>query len=285
MNQKRRNPKTKKDNPVDYSGTNYLNQPICSPFISSGFVSQPIPPMPISAQPMIQPTFQYQPQIQTPQVGLFPPQMIEKDFTKRTEKIAVLNYCYENPRIEFDCDIMLVELIKLLNILSFNTEYCCSGHMEDAFLSFYIRFDSIGNDVLDDFISFVRMTDDLYLEKEIEFVPENTGSGCHYVQLTDPIDDDIDAAIKLVFKGKTIDDFDELLKQGLINKYYTIRHKITKEFEAGTFVDVRDYAEKFRDRNYERVKRAISNFTDKLYIYLSYKLNPKQVEEANRRLS
>lgn len=264
MNQKRRNPKTKKDNNTAdtmLGGTNpYAQPPICAPFGTRFVTPQIITP------------------IITPTGGMI-------DFTKRVEKISVLNYCYENPRIEFDCDIMLVELIKLLNILDFNTEYCCSGHMEDAFLSFYIRFDSIGDDVLDDFTSFVRMVSDFYLEKEIEFVPENTGSGCHYVQLTDPIDDDIDAAIKLVFKGKTIDDFDELLKHGLINKYYTIRHKITKEFEAGTFADVREYAEKFRDRNYERVKKAIKDFTDKLYIYLSYKLNPKRVEETNRKLS
>lgn len=41
---------------------------------------------------------------------------------------------------DIEIDILLVDLIEKLNNNGFKTEYCCSGHEDEAYTTFYIRF-------------------------------------------------------------------------------------------------------------------------------------------------
>lgn len=60
--------------------------------------------------------------------------------TKDISKLKVL-YCINNKLVEID--FLIYDLVKVLNEHGITTLYSCSGHEDDAFEGFYIRFDKL----------------------------------------------------------------------------------------------------------------------------------------------
>lgn len=60
--------------------------------------------------------------------------------TKDISKLKVL-YCIDNEIVKID--FLIYDLIKVLNEHGITTLYSCSGHEDDAFEGFYIRFDKL----------------------------------------------------------------------------------------------------------------------------------------------
>lgn len=131
----------------------------------------------------------------------------------------------EQMMISVDCCI--ADLIEKLNNHGFYTEYCCSGHEEDAFLSMYIKFcsiDSTRESMLRDFVT--NFIDELYVEDDYE-ISTTVDISCNYVQLTDPTPEEMQMALKIVFRDRINDE--ELVKRD-ISHNITIRAQCCKDY-------------------------------------------------------
>ena len=147
------------------------------------------------------------------------------DETKNQRDITITQND-EPMMISVDCCI--ADLIVKLNKKGFYTEYCCSGHEEDAFMSMYIKFnpiDSKHESLIRTFIN--NYVDELYVEDDYEIGTTSADISSNYVQLTDPTPEEMQMALKLVFRDRINDE--ELVKQDT-------RHNITIRAKCG-----RDY--------------------------------------------
>lgn len=128
--------------------------------------------------------------------------------------------------ISVDCCI--ADLIVKLNSKCFYTEYCCSGHEEDAFLSMYIKFypmDSLYESIIRAFVT--NYIDELYVEDNYEIGTTSAEISSNYVQLTDPTPQEIIMAKQIVFRDRINDE--ELVKQDTSHNI-TIRAQCAKDY-------------------------------------------------------
>jgi hypothetical protein len=147
------------------------------------------------------------------------------DETKNQRDI-IITQNDEQMTISVDCCI--ADLIIKLNKKGFYTEYCCSGHEEDAFLSMYIKFypmDSIHESILRIFVT--NYVDELYVEDNYEIGTTSADISSNYVQLTDPTPEEMQMALKLVFRDRINDE--KLIKQDT-NHNITIRARCSKDY-------------------------------------------------------
>jgi len=147
------------------------------------------------------------------------------DETKNQRDI-IITQNDEQMTISVDCCI--ADLIIKLNKKGFYTEYCCSGHEEDAFLSMYIKFypmDSIHESILRIFVT--NYVDELYIEDNYEIGTTSADISSNYVQLTDPTPEEMQMALKLVFRDRINDE--KLIKQDT-NHNITIRACCSKDY-------------------------------------------------------
>lgn len=147
------------------------------------------------------------------------------DETKNQKDIIITQ---NDEQIMISVDCCIADLIIKLNNHGFYTEYCCSGHEEDAFLSMYIKFypmDSIHESILRIFVT--NYVDELYIEDNYEIGTTSADISSNYVQLTDPTPEEMQMALKLVFRDRINDE--KLIKQDT-NHNITIRACCSKDY-------------------------------------------------------
>ena len=147
------------------------------------------------------------------------------DETKNQRDI-IITQNDEQMMISVDCCI--ADLIVKLNKKGFYTEYCCSGHEEDAFMTMYIKFnpmDSKHESLIRTFIN--NYVDALYVEDDYEIGTTSADISSNYVQLTDPTPEEMQMALKLVFRDRINDE--ELVKQDTRHNI-TIRAKCSRDY-------------------------------------------------------
>ncbi len=128
--------------------------------------------------------------------------------------------------ISVDCYI--ADLIIKLNNHGFYTEYCCSGHEEDAFMSMYIKFnpiDSKHESLIKTFIN--NYVDELYIEDDYEIGITSADISSNYIHLTDPTPEEMQMALKIVFRDRINDE--ELVKQDTRHNI-TIRAQCSRDY-------------------------------------------------------
>lgn len=196
-----------------------------------------------------------------------------EDFSKETKRITIFGY---NGEETFDCDIMMADLIEALNYAGFYTEYCCSGHKEDAHISFYIKFEVLSNEKQKALEEIINSTDDVFFVRETEISP-CTEYGRHYVQLrNNPTEEELRLAFKLVYGT-------ENPPQHVINRdvysYIILNHNIRKDYDnleiAFDEDGIRDcynatinFINKVYKDNLARVQRSIEQLTEKVREYI-----------------
>ena len=65
---------------------------------------------------------------------------------------------------DIEIDILIVDLIKKLNNNGFKTEYCCSGHEDEAYTTFYIRFGELDKLHMDTILFIVNRIKGIFYE-------------------------------------------------------------------------------------------------------------------------
>lgn len=65
---------------------------------------------------------------------------------------------------DIEIDILLVDLIEKLNNNEFKTEYCCSGHEDEAYTTFYIRFGKLDKHHMEDILIIVNRIEGIFCE-------------------------------------------------------------------------------------------------------------------------
>lgn len=149
------------------------------------------------------------------------------NFEKQTKDISKLKvlYCINNKIVKID--LLIYSLIKLLNEHGITTLYSCSGHEDDAFEGFYIRFDKLSMSKSNIHL-IKKVCDELGLVFEHMLVI-NTNENDVYKESTvcilNPTDEDIENAKRLVLKDPTNSSF---------NPYYY-------GIDYNEFIDVRLY--------------------------------------------
>lgn len=126
--------------------------------------------------------------------------------TKDISKLKVL-YCINNKIVKID--LFIYDLIKLLNDHGITTLYSCSGHEDDAFEGFYIRFDKLS--MTQSNIHLIKkVCDELGLVFEHMLVI-NTNENDVYkestISILNPTDEDIKKAKSLILKDPTNSSF------------------------------------------------------------------------------
>lgn len=153
--------------------------------------------------------------------------------------------------IELDCYI--ADLIVHLNDKQFYTEYCCSGHNDDAFMGMYIKFypmDEIYENTLRTLISAIP---EFYIEEYYELSTDISISS-NYIQLTDPTDLEMIMAKQIVFRKRWSDT--EFIKPW-ISHCIIVRPVIAKDY-------INSYCEMgIEGCNIERNKKIILGAIDK----------------------
>lgn len=166
--------------------------------------------------------------------------------------------------ISVDCYI--ADLIIKLNNKCFYTEYCCSGHEEDAFLSMYIKFypmDSIYESILRTFVT--NYIDELYVDDDYEIGTTSVDISSNYVQLTNPTPEEMQMALKIVFRNRVNDE--ELVKRDTRHNI-TIRAQCSKDYVESHYYVPENWDE-FAMTNKAKVMRGIKKlefFMDNLEI-------------------
>ena len=170
------------------------------------------------------------------------------DETKNQSDI-IITQNDEQMMISVDCCI--ADLIVKLNKKGFYTEYCCSGHEEDAFMTMYIKFnpmDSKHESLIRTFIN--NYVDALYVEDDYEIGTTSADISNNYVQLTDPTPEEMQMALKLVFRDRINDE--ELVKQDTrqCSKDYIMSKSYVTPYDTDNWHD-------FVVTNKEKVMQAI----------------------------
>lgn len=150
--------------------------------------------------------------------------------------------------IELDCYI--ADLIVALNNKQFYTEYCCSGHMEDAFMGFYIKFypmDSVYEWIIRAFVSSIS---DLYIEDNYT-LSTTIDISSNYIQLVDPTPEELAMAKQLVFREMVSE---EEMKQW-ISHSITIRPKFVNEYMTSDCYDFDTMAEINKKKVFDAIAR------------------------------
>ena len=101
--------------------------------------------------------------------------------------------------IIINVDPIIAPLIQILNEKGFYTEYSCSGHEEDAYLGFYIKFykmDPRREEIIKRIVSSIKY---LYVEDCYDLNADIAVSS-NYVSLVDPKAQELDMAKKIVFR-------------------------------------------------------------------------------------
>lgn len=119
--------------------------------------------------------------------------------TKDISKLKVL-YCINNEIVKID--FLIYDLVKVLNEHGITTLYSCSGHEDDAFEGFYIRFDKLYMTQSNMYL-IKKVCDKLGLVFEHMLVI-NTNENDVYkestISILNPTDEDIEQAKSLVLK-------------------------------------------------------------------------------------
>lgn len=119
--------------------------------------------------------------------------------TKDISKLKVL-YCIDNEIVKID--FLIYDLIKVLNEHGITTLYSCSGHEDDAFEGFYIRFDKLYM-TLSNMCLIKKVCNKLGLVFEHMLVI-NTNENDVYkestISILNPTDEDIEQAKSLILK-------------------------------------------------------------------------------------
>lgn len=112
---------------------------------------------------------------------------------------------YENT---FECDILLVDLICKLNEKGYFTMYCCSGHEEDAFKTFYICFvGKVNPEENNNLITMINKIPELYYETIYDLYL-STNFNHTYIQIIDYDNEQIKMARKLAsYNYKNFNDY------------------------------------------------------------------------------
>lgn len=97
-------------------------------------------------------------------------------------------------------DILMADVIKTLNAKGFSTEFCCSGHEEDAFITYYIVFYPLGKKYESNLKKMISSIDGIYYENHYE-IHSTVDAGSTYIQLTNPKKGEIEVARKLATKN------------------------------------------------------------------------------------
>lgn len=151
---------------------------------------------------------------------------MHNDETKNQKDITITQ---NNKQVTISVDCCIADLITKLNNRGFYTEYCCSGHEEDAFMSMYIKFkptmDSKHESLIRTFVN--NYVDDLYVEDEYEIGITSADISSNYVQLTDPTPEEMQMALKLVFRDRVNDE--KLVKQDTSHNI-SIRAKCSRDY-------------------------------------------------------
>ena len=162
--------------------------------------------------------------------------------------------------INVDC--RMAKLIEMLNDNGFYTEYCCSGHEEEAFLGMYIKFYNLVKDKEDDLRAIVKRIPELYIEDCYEIFTD-IGISANYVQLTNPTDEELIMGMKLVFKEHYTNE--EVVYNGVVH-FLIIRTTMQKEF-IDKHMELKDCDVK---KNKKEVLDTIHSFETVLSIYNAY---------------
>lgn len=161
-------------------------------------------------------------------------------------------------------DFYMVDIIEKLNDMGYYTEYCCSGHMEDAFLGMYIVFLNMDESKCCEITRLINKIPELYIEASFEISPDLTCKTNHFVRLINPTDEELVMARKLCFR-------EDYANADVVTKYQyfnmSIRPTVLKEYEEYaknignvTDDDIRDYIGKFAETNRDRVLPALYEF-------------------------
>ena len=97
-------------------------------------------------------------------------------------------------------DILMADVIKTLNAKGFATEFCCSGHEEDAFITYYIVFYPLDKKHETNLKKMIFSIDGIYYENHYE-IHSTVNAGSTYIQLTNPTKGEIEVARKLATKN------------------------------------------------------------------------------------
>ena len=97
-------------------------------------------------------------------------------------------------------DILMADVIKTLNAKGFATQFCCSGHEEDAFISYYILFYPLSKKHETNLKKMIFSIDGIYYEEHYE-IHSTVDAGSTYIQLTNPTKEEIKTARKLATKN------------------------------------------------------------------------------------
>ena len=185
------------------------------------------------------------------------------DETKNQRDILITQ---NDEQIMISVDCCIADLIIKLNNHGFYTEYCCSGHEEDAFMTMYINFypmDSIHESILRTFIT--NYIDELYVEDDYDIGTTSADISSNYVQLTDPTPEEMQMALKIVFRDRINDE--ELVKQDTSHNI-TIRAQCSKDYIKSHYNAPENWNE-FVMTNKAKVMRGIKKlefFMDNLEI-------------------
>lgn len=97
-------------------------------------------------------------------------------------------------------DILMADVIKTLNAKGFVTEFCCSGHEEDAFITYYIVFYPLDKKHESNLKRMINSIDGIYYENHYQ-IHSTINAGSTYIQLTNPTKEEIETARKLATKN------------------------------------------------------------------------------------
>lgn len=99
----------------------------------------------------------------------------------------------------FECDHMIAPLIEKLNKAGLHTEYCCSGHEEDAFSTMYIMFAECDHDTNEKIRSLIDKCSEYFVyETCYRFNPNSAvRHKSNYSQLEQPTMRDLELATEL----------------------------------------------------------------------------------------
>lgn len=188
------------------------------------------------------------------------------DTTRDSHDQVEVSVMYAEGEYEtFKCDHLLAPLIDKLNKAGLWTEFCCSGHEEDAFGTMYIAFNS-GDQTMNDKVR--KLVDAsascLTYEDCYRFCPRSD-RGKHYIQMTEPTLSELDHATQLCF-GVSVDDVfdtsngitikDEYKED--VNEYIIVRPDFFEEFKRDTLhLDGEDFARYIEDHRSQNLSNIV----------------------------
>jgi len=189
----------------------------------------------------------------------------------------------DNEYETFKCDHLLAPLITRLNQEKLWTEFCCSGHEEDAFGTFYIAFMAGSNKMNKQIRNLVSSTGKAYFKCETCFrINPTSNRGKHYAQLYDPTIPELIAGITMCFGfDVNIDDVFDVDNNGHIivcpeyaldlEEYIVIRPAFFEKFKKETAPldkeQLEEYISEHTKRNFGIITKGIERMCTLIDLY------------------